>query len=100
MNCFVKKLTSELWYISSHGFGYITRAVANIERKLKSDRNYKVIIISGENQIQFAQQYFSTDTSRVIFHVADTDVGLINKPSSLEVDKELLEAKLFTFMDS
>ncbi|MGL6168526.1 MAG: hypothetical protein ACRC0Y_09590 [Fusobacteriaceae bacterium] len=41
----------ELCYVSSHGFGHITRVMANIERKLKLSIDYKAIIVLGKNQI-------------------------------------------------
>lgn len=90
----------ELWYVSSHGFGHITRVVANIEKKLKADANYRAIIVCGKNQIEFAQEYFLFYYSRLIFHTAETDIGLINRPLSLEVDKEALEISLLKFIDS
>lgn len=34
----------EVWYVSCHGFGHITRYIAQIERKFKSAQQEKITI--------------------------------------------------------
>ncbi|MGL5904550.1 MAG: glycosyltransferase, partial [Cetobacterium sp.] len=88
----------DIWYVSCHGFGHITRSLAQLEKKLDENSNFKCIIVSGEKQIEFAKLYFKDYYDRVIFREILTDVGLINKKNSLDVDKELLEIKLKDFI--
>lgn len=88
----------DVWYVSCHGFGHITRSLAQLEKKLDENSNFKCIIVSGEKQIEFAKLYFKDYSDRVIFRGILTDVGLINKNNSLDVDKELLEIKLKDFI--
>lgn len=78
----------EIWYVSCHGFGHITRCIAQIERKLESEKSYNCIIICGESQINFVKIYFKNFLDRVILREALIDIGLINKVNSLEVDKK------------
>ncbi|MGL5932173.1 MAG: glycosyltransferase [Cetobacterium sp.] len=88
----------EVWYVSCHGFGHITRSIAQLEKKLGENSNFKCIIVSGEKQIEFAKLYFKDYSDRVIFRETLTDVGLVNKKNSLGVDKELLEIELKDFI--
>lgn len=90
----------EVWYVSCHGFGHITRCIAQIEKKLEVDKFYNCIIICGEKQIDFTEIYFKEFLNRVIIRKTLTDIGLINKDNSLEVNKEKLESKLKIFIDS
>ncbi|MGL6168651.1 MAG: hypothetical protein ACRC0Y_10220 [Fusobacteriaceae bacterium] len=69
----------ESWYVSCHGFGHITRCIAQIEIHLENNYNYKCIIISGEKQIDFTRIYFQKYSDRVLTRKALTDVGLVNK---------------------
>lgn len=90
-----------IYYISSHGFGHITRCMAQIEKKFGSNiSNYKYFLICGKNQIEFAKKYFKKYKDNIIYKILDTDVGLINKSNSLEVDKLTLEKKLEQFISS
>lgn len=90
-----------VYYISSHGFGHLTRCMAQIERKLEGYAvNYKYLLICGENQIGFAKKYFKKYSDNIIYKILDTDVGLINKPNSLEIDKLTLERNLEEFINS
>lgn len=88
----------EVWYVSNHGFGHITRCMAQIERRLLEYHNYKVILISGKSQIEFAKVYFKEYGDKVIFRSTKTDVGLVTKSGSLEVDKDKLEEELNSFI--
>lgn len=88
------------FYISSHGFGHLTRCLVHIEKYLL-ETNYNIYIVCGEKQIEFAKKYFSKySVNRIIIKSMVTDIGLVNKENSLDVDKEKLEKELFKFIDS
>ena len=79
------------FYISSHGFGHLTRCLGHIEKYLL-ETNYNIYIVCGEKQIEFAKKYLNKySVNRTSFKSMVTDIGLINKENSLEVDKEKLE---------
>lgn len=86
-------------YISSHGFGHMTRCLSLIEDILKNTE-YNIYIACGKKQNDFARIYLSKYKSRVIYKDLVTDTGLINKDNSLEVDKEKLEKRLVAFVSS
>ena len=86
-------------YISSHGFGHMTRCLSLIENILKNTQ-YNIYIACGKKQNDFAKIYLSKYKSRIIYKNLVTDIGLINKVNSLEVDKEKLESKLVEFISS
>lgn len=86
-------------YISSHGFGHMTRCLSLIENILKKTE-YNIYIACGKKQNDFARIYLSKYKSRIIYKDLVTDIGLINKDNSLEVDKEKLESKLVEFVSS
>ena len=76
------------FYISSHGFGHLTRCLGHIEKYLL-ETNYNIYIVCGEKQIEFAKKYLNKySVNRTSFKSMVTDIGLINKENSLEVDKE------------
>ena len=87
------------FYISSHGFGHLTRSLVHIERYLK-ETEQNIYVVCGERQIKFATQYLEKFLDRLTFKEMITDVGLINKENSLEVDKVKLEEELFRFIKS
>ncbi|UPO97417.1 hypothetical protein MKD34_00855 [Cetobacterium somerae] len=76
------------------GFSHVTGYIAQIEKKLESNKTYKCIIICGESQINFTKLYLKEFLDRIVLREILTDIGLINKINSLEVDKEKLEYKL------
>ena len=86
-------------YISSHGFGHMTRCLSLIENILKNTK-YNIYIACGKKQNDFARIYLLKYKSRIICKDLVTDIGLINKDNSLEVDKEKLENKLVEFVSS
>ena len=88
-----------VFYISSHGFGHLTRTMVHIERYLKGTEEY-IYLVCGEKQIAFAKKYLEKFLDRLIFRIMTTDVGLINKENSLLVDKIKLEEELFKFIQS
>lgn len=87
------------FYISSHGFGHMTRCLSLIESILKNTQ-YNIYIACGKKQNYFARIYLSKYESRIMYKDLVTDIGLINKDNTLEVDKEKLENKLIEFISS
>ena len=88
-----------VFYISSHGFGHLTRSLVHIKRYLK-ETEQNIYVVCGEKQIEFAKKYLKKFLSRLKFKEMMTDVGLINKENSLEIDKLKLEEELFRFIQS
>lgn len=86
-------------YISSHGFGHMTRCLSLIENIL-NNTEYNIYIACGKKQNDFARIYLSNYKFRIIYKDLVTDIGLINKDNTLEVDKERLESKLGEFVSS
>ncbi|MDY2883010.1 MAG: glycosyltransferase family protein [Romboutsia timonensis] len=88
-----------VFYISSHGFGHMTRCLAIIENILKNT-NYNIYIACGSIQNEFARLCLQEYKNRVIYSDIVTDIGFVNKKNSLEVDIEKLESKLKQFINS
>lgn len=86
-------------YLSSHGFGHMTRSLAIIEYILKNT-DYNIYITCNKNQNDFARIYLKNYSSRIIYKDIITDIGFINKKNSLEVDTKLLEKELYNFINS
>ena len=86
-------------YISSHGFGHMTRCLGIMENILNTS-NYNLYIVCGKRQNDFARIYLSKYKDRIIYKDLVTDIGLVNKKNSLEVDKSLLDKKLLEFTSS
>ena len=85
------------FYISNHGYGHASRNIPIIERLLEQDKNLCIEIKTGSNLIDFMRQSLINNSSRIVYHPMSTDLGLILKPGSMEVDKEVLlkEVKIF-----
>jgi hypothetical protein len=87
------------FYVSSHGFGHITRVLA-IVLEILNHSNYDIYIVSGFKQIEFAQIYLKEFEHRLIYKITQTDVGLINRENSLAVDTKRLQNELSRFVSS
>jgi len=74
------------FYISSHGFGHLTRCLA-IAEVILNTTNHNIYIACDNKQNEFAKIYLKNYESRVIYNRVRTDVGLYNKQGSLEIDK-------------
>lgn len=83
-------------YISSHGFGHMTRCLAIIENILKTSY-CNLYIVCNKKQNDFARIYLAEYKDRIIYKDLVTDIGLVNKQNSLEVDKFLLQQQLLEF---
>lgn len=86
-------------YISSHGFGHMTRCLGIMENILKTS-DYNLYIICSKKQNDFARIYLVKYKDRIIYKDLVTDIGLVNKENSLEVDKLLLQQELIKFTSS
>ncbi|MDW7673960.1 MAG: hypothetical protein SCK28_05425, partial [Bacillota bacterium] len=87
------------FYVSSHGFGHITRVLALVAEILKHS-NHDIYIVSGLKQIDFAQIYLKEYDHRLIYKIIQTDIGLVNKENSLAVDTDRLQNELLKFVSS
>lgn len=86
-------------YISSHGFGHMTRCLGIMENILNTS-DYNLYIVCSKKQNDFARIYLAKYKDRVIYKDLVTDIGLINKQNSLEVDKLSLQQQLLEFISS
>lgn len=87
------------FYISSHGFGHLTRSLVHI-RSILDKNQENLYIASGERQVDFAKQVLNKYNARLVFNVIETDIGLITFNESLTVDKVFLEKSLHSFISS
>ena len=78
------------FYASSHGFGHMTRCLAIIEELLETT-DHLIYLASGVYQNSFARVYLARFGDRVTYRDIRTEVGLINKDNSLQVDIPRLE---------
>lgn len=78
------------FYISNHGFGHAARNIPIIESLLGEDKNLYVSIKTGNNLIDFMGNSLDKYDSRISYYPMNTDVGLILKPGTMEIDKEFL----------
>ena len=79
------------FYISDHGFGHASRSIAIIRELIKKD-NLK-IHIKTSNPLEFIKNSLK-DKDNIYFDYLETDIGLILKKNSFELDKDLLVDKL------
>lgn len=87
------------YYISSHGFGHLTRSLALIEGILKTT-DYKMYICTGKAQVEFAQIYLRDYSDRLEYSQYKVDVGIVNKKNSLEVDVEETNRVVYNMLES
>ena len=85
------------FYVSSHGFGHMTRCLAIIEELLETT-DHLIYLVSGAYQNSFARVYLARFGDRVTYRDIRTEVGLVNKDNSLQVDISRLEHELTDFM--
>ena len=85
------------FYVSSHGFGHMTRCLATIEEFLETT-DHLIYLASGTYQNSFARVYLARFGDRVTYRDIRTEVGLVNKDNSLQVDIPRLEHELTDFM--
>lgn len=86
------------FYISSHGFGHLTRCLGILEAMLEEEESLVYHLICDEPQIAFAKIYLSKFNERISYHSCETDIGLINQMNSLEVDTIKLNKLLLRYI--
>lgn len=87
------------FYISSHGFGHLTRSLALIEHILKTT-DMNLYICTGKAQNEFAKIYLDEFLPRLTFSDYKVDVGIVNKKNSLSVDVEKTNEVVFSMLES
>ena len=92
-------MTTIGFYISSHGFGHLTRSLVII-KKLLEITDTLIYIGSAAKQLEFAKLYLNEYNDRIITSELTTDIGLINQRKKLSVDQKSLELKLHEFIKS
>lgn len=60
----------------------------------------KIYLCSGEAQIEFAQIYLNRFSDKVRYSVFKTDVGIVNKKNSLEVDVDATNKAVYGMLDT
>ena len=85
------------FYVSSHGFGHMTRCLAIMEELLETTA-HQFYVASGVHQNSFARTYLARYSERIVYKDIRTEVGLVNKENSLQVDIPRLEQELTAFV--
>jgi uncharacterized protein (TIGR00661 family) len=85
------------FYVSSHGFGHMTRCLAIMEELLEKT-DYTIYVASGAFQNGFARTYLARFSDRIVYKDFQTEVGLVTVKNSLSVDMERLEKELRDFV--
>lgn len=88
-----------VFYVSSHGFGHMTRSLAFIEEIMKQTA-YHVYLVSGAYQNEFARNYLKKFADRMQYKDLKTDIGLVTVQNGLTVDVEETEQQLTPFVAS
>lgn len=86
------------FYISSHGFGHLTRCLAILEAMLEEEASIVYHLICDEPQIAFAKIYLAKFNERISCHVCETDIGLINQMNSLELNMVRMNKQLHRYI--
>lgn len=85
------------FYVSSHGFGHMTRCLAIMEEILEKT-DYAIYVASGAFQNGFARTYLARFSDRIVYKDFQTEVGLVTVKNSLSVDMERLKKELHDFV--
>lgn len=86
-----------IFYASNHGFGHLTRVMGIIEEILRVS-DYKVSLVSGENQIKFAKKYLTQYSGRIEFRAQNIDVGIICYENTLDVDVQRSNDEIWKYL--
>ncbi|MBM6615947.1 hypothetical protein JTF06_13730 [Desemzia sp. RIT804] len=86
-----------VFYVSSHGFGHMTRSLAVI-KEIMEKTSYHVYLVCGKYQNDFARSYLTEYKDRIQFNDFQTDVGLVTANNSLVVDTKETEKQLINFV--
>lgn len=86
------------FFLSSHGFGHMARNLPIIQ-KLTTRDDIELLIICAEKQIAWARENLSPEQlSKITFIIEQTDIGLIVKENSLEVDVLKLQTSCLDYL--
>lgn len=91
------------FYISDHGFGHASRNIPIIRYILESSSDAKIYVITGIKQGKFVKESLSNikDYKNVSFRfIENTDLGLILKDNSLDIDRERLNEEVIKYINS
>jgi len=88
-----------VFYISSHGFGHLTRVLSIIER-LHEVGGFHFQIVSGAAQTKFARRYLGGRRINIGYHTLNTDVGVLVGQDGSIPDKQKTEQALHPFVAS
>lgn len=88
------------FYISDHGFGHINRNIPIIKKILDNSNDINIIVKCGNKHVEFMKSLLQDYYSKIKYYEENTDVGLILKEGSIEVDKNTLKIKLYEFVNS
>lgn len=92
------------FFLSDHGFGHIARNIPIIVSVVKNYDTF-VYIVCGERHIEFAKQNLermltAEQYKRIEFRADHTDVGLICKDGTLDVDTDALTKATTEFLSA
>ena len=90
------------FYISDHGFGHASRNIPIIRYILEAKNDVKIYIITGIKQGEFIKESLCNidNYNNLRFRLINTDLGLILRYSSLDVDKEKLNEEVIKYINS
>ena len=92
------------FYLSDHGFGHIARNIPIIVSVVKNYDTF-VYVVCGEHHIEFAMQNLemmltSEKNNRVAFRADHTDIGLVCKEGTLDVEINSLTKATTEFLSA
>lgn len=96
-------MRSLAFYISDHGFGHASRNIPIIRYILESRNDIKIYVIIGIKQGEFVKASLSNikNYKNVSFRfIENTDLGLILKDNSLDIDRERLNEEVIKYINS
>ena len=91
------------FYISDHGFGHASRNIPIIRYILEAKSDVKIYIITGNKQGEFIKESLrdTNNYHNISFRfMKNTDLGLILKDNSLDIDKEKLNEEVIKYINS
>lgn len=95
-------MKSIAFYISDHGFGHASRNVPIIRYILEAKNDIKIHIITGVRQGEFIKESLGNirNYSNINFRLINTDLGLILKDNSLDIDEKKLNEEIIKYLNS
>lgn len=90
------------FYISDHGFGHASRNIPIIRYILEVKDDIKIHIKTGINQGLFIKDSTKDlkNSKNIVFEFKNTDIGLVLKKNSLNIDKVKLEKKVEDYLQT